>query len=131
VTEAATQVASTSSGSKLGNKDYGLISNVTSDTVVMNADGTVSTPYGTYDSATSYNIANNHVEPDDPENMTQMGYLTGDNRMKFLVNNQNCSVVKTGYTYDWQNNQMTVQEYIKKFGITSADLAAYNITLID
>jgi hypothetical protein len=95
----------------------------------MNSDGTISTPYGTYSDTTSYNIANDCTDSDNPNHMTQSGYLSGDDRMMFLILNQNIRMSKTSTVYDSKNNQMTAQEYIKKYGITSADLAAYNITV--
>jgi hypothetical protein len=115
---------SSSSGSNLGNKDYGLISNATSDTVVMNSDGTVSTPYGTYSSVTSYNVANDCTDYDNPNHMTVGGYLSSDKRMDFLTSNKN-SIIVSSCTFEG----IPVKTYCNKYNITDADLAAYNIKI--
>lgn len=56
----------------------GIISNKTADKITLNADGTVSTPDGTYAGVTAYNEATGHTDHNDPEHLTQAGYLRGD-----------------------------------------------------
>ena len=56
----------------------GIISNKTADKITLNADGTVSTPDGTYAGVTAYNEATGHTDHNDPEHLTQRGYLVGD-----------------------------------------------------
>jgi hypothetical protein len=116
---------SSSSGSNLGNKDYGLISNATSDTIVKNADGTVSTPYGTYSSVTSYNVANDCTDSDNPNHMTVGGYLSSDKKTAFLSQHKN-SKMSSACTIDG----IPLETYRSTYNITDADLAAYNITIV-
>lgn len=53
----------------------GIISNKTAPKVTLNADGTVSTPDGTYAGVTAYNEATGHTDLRDPDHLTQSGYL--------------------------------------------------------
>jgi predicted Zn-dependent protease len=98
---------------------YGKISDATSSTVTLNADGTVSSPSGTYSSVDAYNEATGHTEGNDPEHLTKGGYLYGDKKTAFLVANQIQTLKGSGY-----------QHNIDNYGITDEDLAAYNITWI-
>ena len=52
----------------------GIISNKTAPKVTLNADGTVSTPDGTYAGVTAYNEATGHTDPHDPKHLMQIGY---------------------------------------------------------
>jgi hypothetical protein len=98
---------------------YGKISDATSSTVTLNADGTVSSPSGTYSGVSAYNQATGHTDVDDPERLTQGGYLAGDKKTMFLEANKG-DVIR-GDVYITTMNA---------YGITSDDLAAYNITWI-
>ena len=60
------------------NNQTGKISNATSSKVTVNADGTVSSPGGTYSSIDAYNEGTGHTDPDDPQHLTKGGYLAGD-----------------------------------------------------
>ena len=53
----------------------GIISNKTAPKVTLNADGTVSTPDGTYAGVTAYNEATGHTDLRDPDHLTHSGYL--------------------------------------------------------
>lgn len=53
----------------------GIISNKTAPKVTLNADGTVSTPDGTYAGVTAYNEATGHTDARDPDYLTHSGYL--------------------------------------------------------
>ena len=52
----------------------GIISNKTAPKVTLNADGTVSTPDGTYAGVTAYNEATGHTDPHDPKHLMHIGY---------------------------------------------------------
>ena len=60
------------------NNQTGKITNATSSKVTVNADGTVSSPSGTYSSIDAYNEGTGHTDPDDPQHLTKGGYLAGD-----------------------------------------------------
>jgi hypothetical protein len=114
VTEAATQAASTNV--------YGKISDVTSDKVTLNADGTVTSPIGTFSGVSAYNQASGHMEPSDPEHLTKGGYLAGDKKTAFLETHKG-STLAAKYTYDG----MPFATYCATYGITDADLAAQKL----
>jgi hypothetical protein len=115
VTEAATQAVSTNV--------YGKISDETADGYIIHDDWTVTTPIGTFSSVDAYNQATGHMEPSDPEHLTKGGYLAGDKKTAFLETHKG-STLAAKYTYDG----MPFATYCATYGITDADLAAYNIT---
>lgn len=64
------------------NNQTGKITNATSSKVTVNADGTVSSPSGTYSSIDAYNEGTGHTDPDDPEHLMKAGYLKGDDEAR-------------------------------------------------